>query len=221
MSEHPILFSTEMVKAILDGRKTQTRRVIKPQPDAAWMEWIIKNNETNEVESDENPDGVVPMVGTKVIHCPYGQAGDRLWVRETWNAMCFDGDDGLYKWYDEIKPADRGKVTDVVYKANRNPEDEPYPWIPSIFMPRWASRITLEVVNVRVERVQDITNEDAKAEGLKPIRAMKAHHFTTGETFDSYRIPFESLWYSINGKRPGCSWDDNPFVWCVTFNVVK
>ena len=172
MTEKPILFKAEMVKAFLEGRKTMTRRVIKPP--APW------------VATDEGID-IEVAVGN--IKCPY-QVGQRLWVRETWKPHC-------------KLTVDRGWIE---YKADGacqivtySPDDAYKPnllWKSPIFMPRWASRITLEITNIRVERVQDITEEDAQAEGF-PFVGIGAN-LQWG-----YRLPliwFSQLWDSINAK---------------------
>ena len=112
MKERPILFSGEMVRAILDGRKTQTRRVVKPQPDNEWMKWSI---------STWGASGVLPLKGDKEIWCPYGIPGDLLWVRETWAKHCIGGEDYIF------------------YRADSEPDGDGAPWRPSIHMPRWAS----------------------------------------------------------------------------------
>lgn len=182
MNERPILFSGPMVRAILEGRKTQTRRVMNPQPvDQDENGWYVQVPVT-----DARAPGMV-FYERKYFHCPYGQPGDQLWVRET---------------FDDVHGS-------VLYRAN--PEDaEDFPpcggkrchWKPSIFMPRWASRITLEIVGVRVERVQEITPDDARAEGVEHLYAP--------------RNAFANLWDSINAKR-GYGWDSNPWVWVVEF----
>ncbi len=174
MKERPILFSAPMVRAILDGSKTQTRRVVKLQtPKAASI-------------SDFCVDGI------RVGRCPYGQPGDRLWVREAW-ADC----DKLVRYY----------ATDDVHPLRKKR--------PSIHMPRWASRITLEVTGVRVERLQDISFSDARAEGIvvQPdggwgLADSTHYHFTDP------RVSYWSLWEAING--PG-SVDANPWVWVVEY----
>lgn len=175
----PILFKGEMVRAILDGRKTQTRRVIKSTQKTSWLldgDWsdgFIKD-----------PDNYLHR------DCPYGKKGDFLWVRET-----FWESDGCY-----------------FYRADGHDDFER--WKPSIHMPRMASRISLRIVDIRVERVQDIGMEDIKAEGVEfsyqPLQ----------NVFESYRIEFESLWDSINAKR-GYGWDENSWVWVVEFERVE
>ena len=178
MKERPILFSSEMVRAILDGRKTQTRRIIKPQPD--YVDNIHKT----------------PNTGGKVIKCPFGQPGERLWVRET--------------WADNI----RGCPNGITYRADHcDPKGDgpanPIKWRASIFMPRWASRITLEITNIRVQRLHDILSADAEAEGvLWKEKYMNPVH------------AFVVLWDSINAKR-GFEWDENPWVWVIEFKKLE
>lgn len=198
MNEKPILFSPEMVRAILEGRKTQTRRVMKPQPEA--NDWID-----------------TPM-------CQYGHIGDLLWVRETW---------GTLPEYDSIKPSDLPNCP-IYYNASQR--YYPFSTIsdigkkrPSIFMPRWASRITLMVTNVRVERVQDISEEDAIAEGIQRFDygadSYKPEYCTIcfgtqelalGAMHTTAKGAFSRLWDSINSKR-GYSWASNPWVWIIEF----
>ena len=193
MKERPIIFSSEMVCAILKGEKTQTRRVIKPQPKvihALYSDASIETNCIFEKREDQR------------IHCPYGAPGDELWVRETWNVLNSDG----------CSPRDITPQPDrVVYKAN---EDDQYPfWRPSIFMPRWASRIQLLITDVRVERVRDISVEDAYAEG---VRNPFYGRGTVGGDFSVVNVMFQDLWNSINAKR-GHSWESNPWVWVIEF----
>lgn len=179
MKEKPILFSSPMVKAILDGSKTQTRRVIKPQP--IW----IGDPSVQFKTQDCNPKGI--------IKCPYGQPGDRLWVREKFSY-----------------PTGYSYVGGIWYWADGQPDKGD--WIkpkPSIHMPRWASRITLEVVSVRVERLQDISESDSRAEGVR----------YSEEEIRPYTCAFVDLWDSINAKL-GYGWDVNPWVWVVEFKRV-
>lgn len=185
MKEHPILFSTPMVQAILEGRKTQTRRVVKPQ-----REKFSIGFQPNTWFYGAGDDGVIDVDG--VIGCPYGQPGDHLWVRETWA-----GDE----------------YTGFAYKASE-PNALPFGeecvfdnWKPSIHMTRSASRITLEIVNVRLERVREISEQDAKAEGVNFVSCDAG-----GNSIDL----FANLWDSINTKR-GYAWDTNPWVWVVEF----
>lgn len=212
MKERPILFSAPMVRAILEGQKTMTRRAIKQQRP----EWAL-------------------VVGTKepILSCPHGKVGDRLWVRETWT---FDNKEYLKTYKDEPwrGTPDPGRAG-VYYRASeRNPDSFPL-WLPSIHMPRWASRILLEITEVRVERLQDISEEDALDEGIREetniiVGASCAggqHREITGDRYfydggseEGYETPiiaFRELWESING--PG-SWDANPWVWVVCFRRI-
>lgn len=185
MKEHPILFSGPMVQAILDGRKTMTRRVIK------MPKWAQECNEDYEFEIDDDiPYSICKKTGClAAIDCPYGFPGDRLWVRET---FCKDLDHNVF------------------YKADNMPPWEDTKWKPSIFMPRWASRITLEITNVRVERLQEISGKDILAEGLDV-------KFTIPGSFDALER-FHGLWDSINGKK--YPWSSNPWVWVIEFKRI-
>lgn len=204
MKERPILFSGEMVRAILDGRKTQTRRVCKVAYHAGeWAHAAHPARDGMPVFWWDGADGrSIPgraeftqqAYETGAV-CPYGQPGDRLWVRETWNCI------------------DTGRATQqqdwVRYRAT---DGEEMYWRSSIHMPRWASRITLEVVGVRVERIQDISEADAWAEGVTPAVSVIIPH-------DAARRSFSGLWDSINAQR-GYGWDANPWVWVVKFKQV-
>ena len=189
MKERPILFSGPMVRVILDGRKTMTRMVVKPQPTV-----------DHGLVFEGIALGKFGAVSDSVIACPYGTIGDRLWVRETWATTEQAG----------VHPSD----AEILYRAT-DPDWETWDgwrWSPSIFMPRWASRLTLRIMSVSVERVQDITEADAKAEGVVPVPG------TEGNSH-SYRWPFCLLWDSINAGR-GFGWDANPWVWVIGFEVV-
>lgn len=193
MKERPILFSGPMVRAILDGRKTQTRRPIKPQP----------------------------LVATPIMFdlgkCPLGQPGDRIWVRETWGLMAHHDPTDWHRG--SVSGASEDAITPmfgVEHRANWKIDNENAFWRPSIHMPRWASRITLEITRVWVERVQDITEEDAKKEGVK-IGEDRSHSFAEhGFTYRPYMDAFGDTWQSIYG-----TWDANPWVWVVEFRMLK
>jgi hypothetical protein len=186
VSERPILFSGTMVRAILDGRKTQTRRVITR---------VVWANPTYDAQTfmDINPVHRANPSGL----CPYGDPGDTLWVRETFAKRYAD--------------AQRDPADGIIYRADGGLAVEPR-WTPAIHMPRWASRLTLRITAVRVQRVQDITAEDAHAEGI-----LRGPTFGDRDIFD--RALFAKLWDSINAKR-GYSWDSNPWVWALTFERV-
>lgn len=227
MRELPIIFSGPMVRAIRYGTKTQTRRVIRPKPyynDAGKLAWKCSGSFPAEEIAK---------------HCPYGTVGSRLWVRETWCPLDKDA------WWDRTQPWDMmymmgttPRRNGVAYLADsmrdgREDADSKrcrtelgYKWKPSIHMPRAASRIMLEVVSVRPERLQDISEEDAASEGVtcyhidEPGRGWRDYSRPEGCEVCSAVDSFCTLWDSINSKRPGCSWADNPLVWRVEFKVV-
>ena len=205
MSSKPILFNSEMVRAILDGKKTQTRRVFKTKEGEAEFTRSLKPS-------------------------PYGQVGDTLWVRETFYAYGKWVKDGTTKAgeqaYKFLDLTPENQALDYYYAATEKPTvvctkiDKKHglkSWFkrPSIFMPKWASRITLKITDIRVERVQDISERDAASEGVNTP-------YPPDETklFSDYRERFEILWDSINAKR-GYSWESNPYVWVVKFEVIK
>ena len=188
MKERPILFNGEMVRAILDGRKTQTRRVVK------------RNNMFDLQKRSELPDRSLVHLED---YCPNGRRGNRLWVRETWRTDPLNGD--------------------THYRADHNPKYGPDhdKWIPSIHMPRWASRINLEITDVRVERVQDISEGDAKAEGVEVLPEDDVFYMNY-QNKDKMTIDpcesFQTLWDSINEKW-GRGWQSTPWVWVIDFKL--
>ena len=209
MNEKPILFSAPMVQAILDGRKTMTRRVIKLRDGSLPDEYDIPTDE------DRKPVGGYVMDFSKTyprwqkLHCPYGKPGDRLWVRETWNAQTQSG-----KWWHEIKREDRALLnwawTNPVQPAF---QELPSRWLPSIHMPKAASRIQLEIVRVGIEQLQDISAIDIAKEGCPAEYHMDNNSGMT----DAMHGWFENLWKNINGEE---SWDWNPWLWVVEFKVL-
>jgi hypothetical protein len=245
-SERPILFCGDMVRMIRLGRKTQTRRIIKPQPEpfgkssygGTRQGWRWKSDSLNRSWNDDDKDPYRgESIATAAIGCesPYGQAGDRLWVKET---FFIDHFDYLGKLSDRAPLEGRDKEMMVYYAAEGDvcdqiPEcdcsDGPPKLHPSIFMPRWASRITLEILKVRAERLQDISDADCLAEGIltskdhgmsgrgfrnyhQPDDAFNAYSFS--EPWNSYR----TLWETINGKA---SWEANPWVWVIEFKEIS
>lgn len=212
-TERPILFSAPMVRAILAGTKTQTRRVVKGQA----LEWL-------------RPDGFTPEFTAAPENglCPYGQPGDRLWLRETWQYADWtdDGEPWIRYCADDGRQicanvpdewADRLMDTWAELSTGMN-IGEPAAdrkWRPAIHMPRWASRITLEITGVRVERLQDISEADALAEGIVQLKD-GGYGLPAGEHYHSAdpRQSYLSLWDAING--PG-SVEANPWVWVVEF----
>lgn len=198
MKERPILFSGPMVRAILDGRKTQTRRVIKPQPHAAAdaFAWVARGKHSRWTAQKDGK-----AIGLWFL-CPYGGPGDRLWVRETWCEFIDD----------------QGRAVACAADGWAECPAEDDRWRPSIFMPRWASRITLEITGVRVERVQDVSETDAWAEGISIAKEQTWRPLGSKEPYQPYppQMAFGALWDEINAKR-GYSWESNPWVWVVEF----
>ena len=225
MKEHQILFNAQMVRAILDGRKTQTRRLVKQSSGPHTIEQVIAT-----------PDSLDAFIRHR---CRYGQPGDRLWVRESWRIGAWDEDSGCvaidymadgYCRKEWIKPTNdpRGEIFARLWLQSANDArkvygeldqyewqagESPCRWRPSIHMPRWASRILLEVTEVRVERLQEISIQDAMAEGV----AETAPRLKDLEPCMEWRYAYEDLWNVING--PG-SWDANPWVWVIEFRRI-
>ena len=193
MKERPILFNGAMARAILSGAKTQTRRVVKARADKDMGPRCVL--QPHEIAGEVN--------GGSYRNSPYGQPGDWLWVRETWARD--DEDDAL------MYRADVGRDMNADAWEQGRLEGVPrYKWRPSIHMPRWASRITLEITEVRVDRLHDISEADAGAEGVS------AKH--TADADYTAREKYSVLWEQINGAG---SWDANPWVWVVSFRRVQ
>lgn len=208
MTERPILFSAPMVRAILDGRKSQTRRAVKPVPPAH-MPWNAGLRENRSLQPDSwvwaTDSSGCWWPHARGMPCPYGTVGDRLWVRETYTT---------------------GNGVVHAHRINYRADDEWKPpgatWRSPRFMPRTASRITLEITGVRVERVQDISRDDAIAEGLIRKEGVLETWWQNGlEREGTFLSPVEcyrELWDSINGKR--APWASNPWVWVISFRRV-
>jgi hypothetical protein len=208
--ERAVLFSAPMVRALLGGTKTQTRRLVKPQPDAEHggePYWFVGGYRAWTYRDTQD----VLRKGGNVLSCPYGQAGHTLWVRETWAR---DDEDGALMYR-----ADLGRdMSADAWEQGRLEGVPRYRWRPSIHMPRAASRIALDVTGVRVERLNDISEADALAEGVTPKwepgcsgRLMEA---LGGVSFRPAASAYADLWEQING--PG-SWSANPWVWVLAF----
>lgn len=211
MSERGMIFNAEMVNAILSGRKTQTRRPIK------WKQ-------TRFTEIAERDDGSLwPWAedcergGDIWFACPYGEIGDRIWVRETWQVIHDHIDESSHvedRTYAPSIPKEKDRYWHTVYAehfGDESREDRGFPWRPAIHMPRWASRITLEITDVRVERLRGLSEEDAKSEGIIP---------SAGGVLPGweYRINFRDLWMDIYGTD---NWEANPWVWVIEFKRVE
>ena len=183
MKEHPIIFNGDMVRAILAGRKTQTRRVIKPQPDELRYSGMVDNRQFARFWTPGEHENTSTITD---VRCPYGVPGNHLWVRETWAI------EGQYR-------------DDTGYCYRADGDKAGVRWRSPRYMPRVVSRITLKITGVRVERVQDIAQRDAIAEGIE-----------SGESTWTPIYEFRKLWDSINANR-GYAWDTNPWVWVIEF----
>jgi len=229
VKERPILYSGSMVRAILDDRKTQTRRLVKPQPNGVRRDVVPVGS--------PSPSGFTDDHG-RAIRCPFGSPGDRLWVRESWQLFDPHPDgDGDALGASRIRHGRRAPWDGVVneraiewvaaYRADGDVAHKthgPALWRPSIFMPRWASRLTLDVTAVRVERLQAISEDDARAEGVRelPLQEGAPGAWWTADPSAGAAMhardpvaAFRKLWDSINGDR--ASWESNPWVWVVEF----
>lgn len=227
----PIIFSTEMVRAILDGRKTQTRRVMKPQPKFEGNDvWNYKGEffVTDESMQSHLFHDVYGNNGS-----PYGSAypngGDKLWVRETWGAYRFEAVDGSLEYPNVLYKADSTTKLFIGGLVWKYYQEDKFRWRPSIHMPKAFSRITLEIKDVRVERVQDIKPKDCSKEGMSGFSGMVLANTAmlitgTNSLAEAQNVAlhdeFVHLWDSINLKR-GYGWDTNPWVWVVEFEEKK
>ena len=205
MKERPLLCCGSMVRAIIEGRKTQTRRVMKPQPSKTLVEAIPEWNGVRFLRSDGS---------SELVPCPYGGPGDRIWVREThyrWGRFF------RRKWRFYAKAVGRERDGGLVPAKKRT--EEGWHRRPSIFMPHDRHCLTLEITAVRVERLQEITHTDCTAEGLNHYG--RAHWSCPGtdEIFYEGYLGFKWLWDSLNAKR-AFRWDKNPWVWVITFKRI-
>jgi len=201
MREHPLLMKGPLVRATLAGLKTHTRRPIKPQPDDDIVDveydaiarlWLGNTQEDNDLG----------YTSSWAARCPMGRAGDRLWVRETWRLEDFVSlGNGKFSAAVAFQ-ADENR-SQIRLEGGEEVLNERFGWRPSIHMPRWACRLVLPLMSVRVERVQDITEEDAKAEGVEPVEG-------------SYREGFRAVWQAIYG-----TWDLNPWVWVAEWKKIE
>ncbi|TQI84827.1 hypothetical protein FHU12_2350 [Serratia marcescens] len=212
MKERPVIFNGEMVRAILDGRKTQTRRVIAN---------VGSDNCIPLQKPTKTKDGIFTHVMDAPGHglCPFGQVGDRLWVRETFMDLTGTGIEattGKFEGFAYRADTPAGSYGDEVRK------EYGLKWTPSLHMPRKACRILLKITAVRVERLNDISEEDAKAEGVKPAGDMLPDYPDTFLTpkgdFATAKVAFQRLWQSIYGEE---SWAANPWVWVIEFKQVS
>jgi hypothetical protein len=225
VKEGPILFSAPMIKAILEGKKTQTRRIVKPQPNdvgygnkcevhpyCTGTKWPLAYYERrNGLWNSSQP-----------LKCPYGKVGDRLWVRESFadvtaafddademRHVAFRADNSVWDCYGQMLYLEQLGQSGIYVDK----------WKPSIHMPRFASRITLEITNIRVERVQDISADDAQAEGMTcpECKGIGSEDCYCNASDWVEKEEFQRLWKEINGPD---SWQSNPFVWVIEFKKV-
>jgi hypothetical protein len=191
MNQHPILFSTPMVQAILEGRKTQTMRIVKGinigENSNDTVNYSMKSAMGTNIEKERLGECFFGIGD----YCPYGKVGDVLWVRETFGTGGYFKTGWNYKASDELPKYEK--------------------WKPSIHMPKSACRIWLQITNIRVERLHDISEADAVAEGINTSKISGDYNHTPVQEF-------QDLWNSINGKE---SWDSNPWLWVLEFNRIE
>lgn len=213
MKERPILFSTPMVQAILAGNKTQTRRIVKPQPivcdDARGGHYWPSNAVQSMVHVEKELQDYDGIWRGLIDDCnPFGGVGDRLWVRETFRL--YDSDECPHADF----PCGCPRNGTPLYKASHDCSDGEK-WKPSIHMPRKAARLFLEIINIRIERLNDITSEDAKAEGFDYSTHPSA--IEMGYAIGA-KTNFRVTWEQIYGQN---EWNKNPWVWVVEFKVIQ
>lgn len=236
IKERPILFSAPMVRALLDGSKTQTRRVVKwhgvePGLNLQFSGLSVERSGSNFVLSSPTRDShayrSVPQP------CPYGMPGDRLWVRETFaieSTQDYEGDPGIDVPLGPVKvfedggyrliPRYRASEPDTqLMVAPSEKDDIGMRWTPSIHMPRWASRINLEITGVRVERLQDISEADARAEGARECDPISGREVLLAGPSQrgSFVLHYRDIWEQINGAG---SWAENPWAWVIEFKII-
>ena len=238
-----MIFNGEMTRAILDGRKTQTRRIMKVQPEHSELGLSRVVESKNGIDDGKyfwsQSDATGLKSRSKPFACPFGTVGDRIWVRETWailgneDGCCIDWEGNLckadkrsaariYRASCEQRPGDYGLWSipdDADWKPHTKDHQFEGAWRPSIHMPRWASRITLEITNVGVQRLQDISSGDAVREGICQLPASGRYCVSPGDQYFggaslSAKEVYSWLWSSIYGEE---NWKANPWVWVIEF----
>lgn len=230
MTERGMIFNAEMVRAILDGRKTQTRRIMKVQPESNQLGLLLITDSTRHSDigkyhwAESNATG--NHVRSKLFSCPFGAVGDQIWVRETFQGPLFD-----YELMDEYledsskfeKPEFCQYAADGGHRPEYQDADDNlrHGWRPSIHMPRWASRILLEITDVRVDRLNAISEEDARAEGIIDggcLNCGEPEPCGCANPEPDATDAFAYLWQSIYGQE---NWNANPWVWVIEFKRVE
>ncbi|QBR52694.1 hypothetical protein [Erwinia sp. QL-Z3] len=211
MKERPIIFNADMVRAVLDGRKTQTRRIIKLDHERGMENPVVRGK-----------GGAVSYVGCRLAStlCPFGEVGDRLWVRETFRVHSRATDVATLVY----KASEQQSWTQQTHRVPIEKCNKPAvidKWTPSIHMPRWASRVALEITGVRLERLKDISAEDVTAEGIKTLgEAMWGPQWWADApqaAINDAQLQFSIIWSKIYGEA---SWQANPWVWVIEFQHV-
>lgn len=214
MKSRPVLFSAPMVRALLEARKTQTRRIIKPQPDyrLSHIGFECGSDRAIFAAVHRHAGPVTETSEERLVKCPYGKPGDLLWVRESGK---IDQDSKRIFIYSATPGVCH--VKDLADNDDYHTAAHAYKSTPSIHMPRWASRLTLQLIDVRVERLQNITEEDAKAEGVWrcPVTGFFGS-YQDSPAQDTAVLSYRDLWESINGS---VSWVENPWAWVLEFKV--
>ena len=216
MTERGMIFNGEMVRALLSGRKTQTRRIIK---DCT----VGRDQISKFIQIEKKFIGCYPEDVPELIRecCPYGIPGDRIWVREAFRVHSRATDVATLVY----KASERNSWTEQTHRvpvAVCNKPATPEKWTPSLHMPRWASRILLEITDVRVERLNAISEEDATAEGVPPAGSLLPDYpgtfLTPKGDFATAKVAFQRLWESIYGEE---SWKANGWVWVISFKRIE
>ncbi|HHX5675160.1 TPA: hypothetical protein ACVFEZ_005098 [Klebsiella pneumoniae] len=215
ITERGMIFNAEMVRALLSGRKTQTRRIIKPQPEAT-----LSGSLSGKWLSRPLNGLLLPKIEDIAIHCPFGSVGDRIWVREAFRVHSRATDVATLVY----KASERNSWTEQTRRvpvAVCNKPATPEKWTPSLHMPHWASRILLEITNVRVERLNAISEEDARAEGIIDggcLNCGEPEPCGCANPEPDATDAFAYLWQSVYGQE---SWNANPWVWVISFERIE
>ncbi|CAY73975.1 hypothetical protein EPYR_01595 [Erwinia pyrifoliae DSM 12163] len=218
MKERPILFSHQRVRALLSGQQRQTRRIMKSQP----LEPGQDNHEGCygiDVLGNHLQGNRVLSLDNLSHHCPYGQPGDRLWVRETWRGPIVPAED-IVRYQQspsQFKKADycQYQADSSIYSADD--QEQLGGWQAGIHMPRWASRIDLLITDIRVEKIQDISDDDVMAEGVQVETHFLNNFFTLQSEAGSAKDAYRKQWVTLYGCN---SWEANPWVWVIEFKPI-